>query len=236
MRIIVTRPEPDALKLKARIEDMDHEATLEPLMSVDFDEGALVDLAETQALIATSKNGIRALKVQGAQAIAAKLPLFAVGPGTATEARKLGFELILAGKGTARDLMPLIVANMDPQAGVLVHLAGDVLAFDMAAELSEHGFRVLQPVVYRMKPRSSLSLDTVQQIFDGEADAVMLLSPRTADIWVKLIKKHDLVKAAARLTHLCLSPAVARRLAPLGALRIETATAPTLDEMLSLMA
>ena len=110
----------------------------------------------------------------------------------------------------------------------MVHLAGDQLAFDLAAELQHHGFRVAQPVVYRMKAATSLTRETVEQIFDGEADAVMLLSPRTADIWVKLIKKHDLGATAARLLHLCLSPAVARRLAPLGALRIETADTPTL--------
>ena len=66
MRVIITRPEPDALKLKARIEDLDHEATVEPLMAVDFEDGELVDLSEVQAVIATSKNGLRALKVQGA--------------------------------------------------------------------------------------------------------------------------------------------------------------------------
>jgi uroporphyrinogen-III synthase len=235
MRVIITRPEPDALKLKARIEALDHEATVEPLMSVDFEDGELVDLTEAQALIATSKNGIRALKVQGAHTIAAKLPLFAVGPGTAAEARKLGFELILAGKGTGRDLMPEIVANMDPQAGLLVHLVGDQIAFDLAGELQHCGFRVTQPIVYRMKPATTLTRDTIQQIYDGEADAVMLLSPRTADIWVKLIKKYDLGATAACLLHLCLSPAVARRLAPLGPLRIETAETPSLDGMLALV-
>jgi uroporphyrinogen-III synthase len=114
-------------------------------------------------------------------------------------------------------------------------LAGDQVAFDLVTELQQHGFRIVQPVVYRMKPATRLSRETVEQIFDGEADAVMLLSPRTADIWVKLVKKHDLGATAARLLHLCLSPAVARRLTPLGALRIETAAAPTLEDMLTLI-
>lgn len=235
MRIIITRPEPDALKLKARIEALDHEATVEPLMAVNFEDGETVDLSEVQAVIATSKNGLRALKLQGAHAIAAKLPLFAVGPGTATEARRLGFELILAGKGTARDLVPEIVGNIDPQAGLLVHLAGDRLAFSVAAELQHHGYRVLEPVVYRMQAAASLSDGVIGEITSGEADAVMLLSPRTAEIWVRLIRRHSLTDAAQRLLHLCVSDAVAARLAPLGHLRIETAPAPTLEEMLALV-
>lgn len=235
MRIVVTRPEPDALKLAARIEALDHETTIAPLMAVDFDDADIVDLSEAQALIATSKNGLRGLKAQGAHRIASKLPLFTVGPGTANEGRRLGFELILAGKGGARDLVPEIVANVDPHAGMLVHLAGDMLAFDLASELEMHGFRVAQPVVYRMQPAMALPDDLVEQIRTGEAEAVLLLSPRTADIWVRLIGRHALAPMARRMLHLCLSPAVARRLAPLGAVRIETAAAPTLDDVLALI-
>jgi uroporphyrinogen-III synthase len=236
MRVIITRPEPDALKLKARIENLEHEVVLEPLTTLSFDEADLVDLTETQALIATSRNGLRGLKVQGAHTIAAKLPLFVVGPGTAETARKLGFELILAGKGTARDLVPEIVGNVDPQAGMLVHLAGDRLAFDLSAELEEHGFRISTPVVYRMLPAATLTRSTLEQIVIGDADAVMLLSPRTADIWVSLVRKHGVVEHAARMTHLCLSAAVARRLAALGRpVRSEIAATPTLEDMLSLL-
>jgi uroporphyrinogen-III synthase len=236
MRVLVTRPEPDAMKLAARIEALDHEVTVEPLMAVDFADCEHVDLSEAQALIATSRNGLRGLKAQRADRIGSKLPLFAVGPGTAAEARKLGFELILAGKGTALDLIPEIVANVDPQAGMLVQLAGDTLAVDIAGELQHHGFRVAQPIVYRMKPAEKLSVDTLTQLQDGEIDAVLLLSPRTAEIWVSLLARYNLKDAARRILHVCLSPAVARRLAPLGSIRIETAAEPTLDEVLALIA
>ena len=125
--------------------------------------------------------------------------------------------------------------TLDPHAGPLVHAAGDVLAFDLATELREHGFSVDQPVVYRMQPIARLSRLILAEIGTGELDAVMLLSPRTADIWVQLVSKIGLQKEAARLLHLCLSPAIARRLAPLGPTRIETARQPTLDDLLALV-
>ena len=131
-----------------------------------------------QAVIATSRNGLRALKHQRAHAIAAKLPLYAVGPGTSLEARNLGFELIFAGAGGAHGLLPQIFSTLDPQAGFLLHLAGDRLAVDLAGELQLHGFRLLAPVVYRMVPAAALSDDTIEQIVTGEIEAVMLLSPR----------------------------------------------------------
>src|SRR5262245_44640039 len=88
MRLLVTRPEPDALKLGALLEEAGHEATIEPLLSVSFEGGEPIELEGAQALIATSRNALRALKDSPAQLAEAKgLPLFAVGKATAAEAR-----------------------------------------------------------------------------------------------------------------------------------------------------
>jgi uroporphyrinogen-III synthase len=235
MRILVTRPETDATTLQARLEALDHEPVLQPLMTVSFADADPVDLSEAQAVIVTSRNALRGLAAQGAADIAAKLPVFTVGPGTAAEARRLGFELILSGKGSALDLVPEIVANLDPHAGPLVHPAGDVLASDLAGALEAHGFRVYQPVVYRMRPATELSALTRAGLASGDLDAVLLLSPRTAATWVKLVRGAGLAGPAARLLHVCLSPAIAQQLAPLGAVRIEVAAQPSLDGLLDLL-
>jgi uroporphyrinogen-III synthase len=235
MRILVTRPQSDATTLQARLEALQHDVVLEPLLTLSFENAEPVDMSEAQALIVTSKNALRGLAAQEAIAIAAKLPTFTVGSGTAAEARALGFDLILAGQGTARDLVPEIVANLDPHAGPLVHPAGDVLAGDLAGDLAQHGFRVEQPVVYRMQPAKGLSRLVIAELGAGELDAVLLLSPRTAEVWVEIIRRHRLERVVSPLLHVCLSAAVARRLAPLGPLRIATAAKPTLDALLDIV-
>ena len=235
MRLLVTRPEPDALKLKARLESLDHEVTVAPLMRISFANAEPVDLAEVQAVIATSRNRLRALKAQKAHTIAARLQLFTVGPATAKEARLLGFELIVSGAGNGEDLVPQIVATSDPQAGFLLLLAGDMLAYDLPRTLEAHGFRVLAPVVYRMLAATEFSEDVRDQIAMGEIEGVILLSPRTADIYVALLAKHGLMGFAKHMTHYCLSPAIAGRLGRLGAIRSETAAAPSLEEVLALI-
>jgi uroporphyrinogen-III synthase len=232
MRLLVTRPEPDALLLKARLETLGHEATVAPLLSVSFDDTEMVDLAEVQAVIATSRNGLRGLKAQGAHRIAALLPLYAVGRATAKDGAALGFKDIITGAGRVADLMPEIVAGADPHEGVLLHLAGDELAGRMLDELELHGFRVLQPIVYRMVPTDAFTEDTVEQIATGEVEGVLLFSPRSASIYANLIVQHGLESAAQRLAHYCLSAAVAQRLAPLGPVQIAVADEPTLDGIL----
>lgn len=235
MRLLVTRPEPDALKLRAALEEHGHEATVEPLLAVAFDDTDPIELDGVQALIATSRNGLRALRSHHQLAEARKLPLFAVGRATAQEARALGFETVITGAGTAGQLAAHIVSVADPAAGLILHLAGDALAGDLGGELELQGFRVVQPVVYRMLPARALSEETVEQLALGEIDGVILMSPRTAAIYAGLMRKQGLVAVARGLIHFCLSEAVARRLEPLGAVRSEVAETPRLEEMLALI-
>jgi len=235
MRLLVTRPEPDALKLRAVLEEHGHEATVEPLLSVSFDAPDPIDLEGVQALIATSRNALRALKSHPLLGEARKLPLFAVGRSTAAEGRTLGFEMVVTGAGTAQQLVAHIVSVSEPSAGLLLHLAGDRLAADLKGELELHGFRVLQPVVYHMQAANALSDDTVEQLAMGEIEGVILMSPRTATIYASLMRKHGLTSVARRLIHFCLSEATARRLQTLGPVRSESAEMPRLEEVLALI-
>ena len=235
MRLLVTRPEPDALKLRAALEDHEHEATVEPLLNVSYDDPEPLDLDGVQALIATSRHGVRALKSHPRREAARKLPLFAVGRATAAEGRALGFETVLTGAGTAHELVAHIVSVADPAAGLLLHLAGEMLSGDLAGDLEAHGFRLLQPVVYRMQPATALGEETVEMLAMGEIDGVILMSPQTATIYARLMRKHGLASVARGLTHFCLSEAIARRLTPLGSVPIEIAEAPRLEEVLALV-
>jgi uroporphyrinogen-III synthase len=235
MRLLVTRPEPDSLKLKGVLERWGHEATVDPLLSVTFDGGEHVDVEGAQALIATSRNALRAIKSSPALAQAKSLPLFAVGNATATEARALGFSTIVTGAGTSAELVAHIVSAIDPAAGLLVHLAGDALAGDLKGELEAHGFRVRQPVVYRMRPAQWLAEETVEQLATREIEGVILMSPRTAAVYAGLVAKHGLAATVRPMPHFCLSAAVARRLEPLGTIRAVVADAPRLEVLLALI-
>lgn len=233
MRLLVTRPEPDAMKLAGLLEERGHEATVEPLMRVSFEDCDPIDLEGAAALIATSRNAVRALTMSAISAGARRLPIFVVGKGTAQEARRVGFEQILVGPGTAADLVPAIAATLEPAAGLLVHLAGNRLAFDLKGELEQLGFRVMQPTVYRMNAAQALSASTISMINDGEIEGTILMSPHTASIYARLIAKHRLASAARRLGHFCLSTSVASPLAQLGDMRVIVPDRPTLQDLLA---
>jgi uroporphyrinogen-III synthase len=235
MRLLVTRAEVDAGKLQAALEARGHDATVEPLLRIEFETDLALALEGVQALIATSRNAVRALQANPVPAVVRTLPLFAVGKATAEQARAQGFETVITGAGTAHELITHIVSVVDPAAGFLLHLAGDRLAVDLKGELETHGFRVVQVVVYRMVAVDQLSEDTIEQMAEGEIDGVILLSPRTAAVYASLVRRHGLSTVARGLTHFCLSEAVARQLAPLGSVRTAIADAPRLSEVLAMI-
>lgn len=235
MRIIVTRPGPEASQLKKVLEAEGCEAVVEPLMTVSFENADAIETEGVQAVIATSRNGLRALARRAELLELRSLPLFTVGRATASEARRLRFEHIVVGPGTASGLVPMVAAALDPAAGLVLHLAGDVVAGDIAGELEQQGFRVDQPVIYRQVPAQELSPTVVRGLRAGSFDGVILMSPRTADVWVRLVVAADLQERVRALTHYCLSAAVAARLRHLNNPPIAVPDRPSLEEMLELI-
>jgi len=233
MRLLVTRPEPDAMKLAGVLQERGFETTVEPLMRVSYDDCDDVDLDSVAALIATSRHGLHALLGKPVLAAAKTLPVFTVGAATAQEARRMGFEHVLVGPGNAAELVPAIAATLDPTEGLLVHLAGQTLAFDVKGELGLLGFRILQPTVYRMEATEALSPSTIDQLNDGDIGGVILMSPGTARVYARLIQRHRLRLASQQLVHFCLSTAVANGLAPLGDVQVVTPDRPALEDLLS---
>ena len=235
MQLLVTRPEPDGIKLVGLLQQRGHAALAAPLTTFVPLPPAPEDLEGLTGLIATSRNALRALVGSDALDAARPLTVFAVGAATAEEARRMGFARVVKGAGTAADLVPLIASMIDPAEDILLHLAGDQLAFDLASELGQSGIRVESRIVYRMDAVSSLPPDVVRALTSGAIDAVMLMSPRAARIWARLAVRQGLAGAVQRVLHLCISEAVVRQLAPLGGVDAEVALRPTLEEMLALV-
>src|SRR6476660_600163 len=226
MHILVTRPEPDAALLREKLEAAGHLVTVEPLLVIEPCPPAALPLDGMTALIATSRNALRALSAHPDLDSARALPLFTVGPGTARAAADLGFSNIIAGTATARDLAPLIAGRFTAGRARLLHMRGDRIAYDLKSDLEARGFAVSEATIYRSVPAAAFSAETGTAIRAGSLDAVILMSPRTGEIFTDLMHRAGLNDAARGLLYICLSEAVARQLAPLAPERIEVATKP----------
>jgi uroporphyrinogen-III synthase len=234
MRLLVTRPEPDASRQAKSLAARGHEPVLAPLVTIQVLPDAPLALNRAQALIVTSRNALRAVATRPELGESLKLPLYAVGEATARAASELGFRRVIAGPGTAEGLATLIPSNLQPSAGALVHLAGDRLAFDLKSALEAEGFQVHQPVLYTAAPARDLPPQSLALLREGKLDGVILMSPRTAAIFAGLVIRHRAVTEALGLRCYCLSPAVAEAVAPFRPLLL-VAGRPREEDLLALI-
>jgi uroporphyrinogen-III synthase len=234
MRLLVTRPEPDAMRQVERLAARGHEAVLAPLLAIETATEMPLELNGAQALIVTSRNALRALATHRELAASLQLPLFAVGEATAKAAAELGFTRVTSGPGTGEGLAQLIADALDPDAGALVHLAGKTVAFDLKSALQAKGFTLRQPVLYRAVAATRLPESVLTLLNEGKLDGVILMSPRTAAIFAALVVRHEALTQASRLDCYCLSAAVAQAVEPLKA-RTIVAARPSEEDILALL-
>jgi len=235
MRILVTRPREDAAALASRLERLGHSVLSEPLLTIELLPGAIGPLEGVTAIVATSRNGLRALAASPRLAPARALPLFTVGRSTSALGRELGFGDLRGGDGTAIELAERIAVELDPAAGPILHLAGDHVTAGLGKRLTARGFRLIRPVCYQSRAQSSLSPACAAELAAGSIGAVILLSPRTAAIYARLTAADGRLDAAHGPVHVCISGAAAEALVALGPIQVAIARRPNLDEIVALV-
>lgn len=231
MRILVTRPLEDGMAIAAHLAVRGHQAMLAPLLEPRFQEGPLLEeagheLDNVQAILATSANGIRALSRRTARR---DLPVFAVGPQTAEEARRSGFSNVRSADGDANSLAQATMGWAARQ-GDLLHVCAKDAPTTLAESLGQAGFTVRRCALYSIEPAAQLPAETKAALREGALDAVMFFSPRSARIFAALA--HDLPTDG--LAALCISPATAQALGTLGFARVAVAMRPNQQAMLAL--
>jgi uroporphyrinogen-III synthase len=238
MRLLITRPEEDGSRLAAHVRALGWEPVLLPLLKIEYTDAPALPLDGAQALIATSRNGLRALARNASFEAAKRLPIYCVGEGTAALAEEFGFNERHVGEGTGRELVPLIARTAKPDTGALLYLTGEHIAFDLASVLAALRFTVRRFILYHAVENPDTGQLLGAYLRRGLHGAV-LMSPRTAEIFANLLTTDLLTtngQAAIRdLTCYCYSTAVAKPLEAFKGLRLKIAARPVESDLLSLI-
>ncbi|MCP5083781.1 MAG: uroporphyrinogen-III synthase [Alphaproteobacteria bacterium] len=209
MRFIVTRPSEDAAKLITKLERDGHSGLAAPMIRIANLPDVTLPKMEWQAILVTSANSIRALAVLAGGSDLTAVPVLAVGPASAHAATSAGFKSVSTAQGDLEALSELAVRQLDPAKGPIFYPSGTIISGDLKAHLERQGFSCTRLPLYEAVPASEFSVEVASDIQDGQADGVLLFSPRSARIWSKCLANADLTEAASSLTHYCLSTAVA---------------------------
>jgi len=213
MRVLITRPQADAMELSAELVRRGHGVISEPLLLIEILSGADTPTDGLQGLVLTSANGARAA---AARIRNKSLKAFAVGPTTAAELCANGFTNVSVSTGNGvPDLVKHIMAEARADAGPLLHITSAHTAGDLAGAIARHGFQVRTVEAYTATAAQQLSAETTTALSAGSIDAAMFFSPRTAGTFSALVQAAGLAAHCNSIAALALSENVARSLHPL---------------------
>ena len=231
MRILVTRPGEDGIALAELLNVSGIDSIVDPLMSIQQIHGPQLKLEGVQALLLTSANGVRALVNRSSRR---DIPIYAVGEATARTARKFGFSQVHSADGNVDMLVDLVENILKPEDGSLLHIAGSSIAGDLIKSLSNRGFQCSRVILYKTNNSRRLLDSTIADIKQNKIDAVMLYSPRSAEIFVNLIRKARLVRSCQKIILICLSDAVYKKTLKIQWKAVKTSTEPNQGAIIEL--
>lgn len=232
MRILLTRPEPDAQRTAAALRALGHGVIALPLLRIEVLPDADLGGGPWAAILVTSANAAHAIAGHARCNELRAMPTFAVGARSAQAMREAGFANVTSADGNVDDLVGLVDARMKPGA-MLLYLAGEARSGDLAGALRAQNFAVRTVVVYRAAPAENLRL---ADALAGGIDAVLHFSRRSAEAYVNAARAAGLAEAALKkLNHFCLSVPVAEPLRQAGAVNVRVAAQPDESALIELL-
>lgn len=230
VKMLVTRPEPDAQATLARLDALGISALAAPVMVRQTLDASLPPPDGFTAMVLTSANAVRALAERGVLDQYRHLPVFAVGDRTAREASEAGFERVSSAAGALQDLVnAMTIARM---RGPIFYPTGKHQSADLAKALAPLGVMVATAKIYDMVAVEALPAQILAEL-GGEIGAVLAYSRRSAEIFATLAASLPRDRRS-RLAMLCLSETVAEPLLEARFSRISLADRPDEDAMMAL--
>ncbi len=236
MRLLVTRPQPDAERTAAVLRARGHMAVVAPLLRIEPLDDAELGGGPWAAILVTSANAAPAIARHKRVGELSGAKVLAVGERSAQAMRDAGFADVVSAGGSANDLMRLVAERL--KAGMpLLYLAGAERSGDIAGDLAAQGFTVRTVVVYRALAAEALPRAAGEALSSFGIDGVLHFSRRSAETYVKTVRAAGLAGTALKKpVHFCLSADVAAPLAQAGAADVRIAAHPNEAGLLALIA
>ena len=231
MRIIITRPIERARPLASRLQELDFEPLLAPMLKIERVAFDLPD-APLQGVVFTSVQGVEAVADQPALHI---FPAFTVGTKTAGAARAAGFETVHNAEGDVEALFGLISETCNPGKGLILHLSGEQTAGKLVERLSGKDFEAKRIAVYEARPEDSFPSTMLENIRKKRFDAVVFFSARTAHIFNQVKEAAGVGGAFRHADAVCLSDNVAGEAEKTQWKKIHVSETPTEQGMIALL-
>jgi len=207
MNILITRPLIDAEDLMGKFFSLGHKIIHIPTLKISSVKAEPIDMSQYNALIFTSANAIRNLKVTKDDK--SKL-CFCVGSITEKITRMAGYNNTISAGGTVNALKNLIVSSNQINAkSKIAYFCGDNISYDLDLELKREGLKTSKIINYTSEKITDLNEDNKKIISSHPPDIIFVYSARSAVSFVEIVKKYSLYPLMTGSKVMCISKKVA---------------------------
>jgi uroporphyrinogen-III synthase len=233
MRLLVTRPEPDAARTAERLVGLGHEPIVQPLLTIAFNAPP-DDLRRPGAILVTSQNAVRALTQWRQISDWLGVPVFAAGPATARALAAAGFTDVRMGAGDSGSLADTVLRDYRKDAGPLLYPAARNRAGALAGGLTAQGYDVRTVEAYRADPVARFDPKVRDALSRRAVDGILLFSGRTAKTLRAAAAADGITAALGQPRYYVISDHVAGIVREFGA-DVRVARSPDEDSLLALI-
>jgi uroporphyrinogen-III synthase len=221
MRILLTRARADAERTAARLAARGHETVISPVIAI-VATGSVLPGVFFDAMIATSRHAFASSHTDALRDV----PLYAVGERTREAAQRAGWIGPIHVGENAQALIALLRTGPQDLRRVL-YLAGRDRKPDIEDASQAMGLALDIVETYAAREIAAFSEEAERALRNGEVDAVLHYSRRSAELFVARVEQAGLRMQAADLRHFALSADAAEPLTTAG---LQTSIAARPDE------
>jgi len=191
--ILIARPQNQAKELAAFLEKRNCKVIIEPIFQVEFCNFAKINF-DFAALIITSVNALAALEKINAKK---EIKIFTLGKKLSQQLINLGFKNLTIAENSAENLFAEIAKFNEK----ILYLRGEKISFDFAAQFKN----ISEILTYKIIENQSFSPDFLEFCKKNNFDEILIFSKNSAEIFVNLAKKHNLLAKFINCKMVCLS-------------------------------
>ena len=206
MNILITRPLIDSEDLMGKLFSLGHKIVHIPTLKISAANVGSVDANKYDAFIFTSANAIRNLKLDNQDV--SKI-CFCVGSITEKIVRQKGYNNTISAGGTINALKNIILnSDQIDKKKSIAYFCGDYISSDLDLELKNDGFQVDKIINYTSKKITDLNKENNKIINNHPPDIIFIYSKRSAESFIKIVKKYSLNGLMTESRVLCISEKV----------------------------
>ncbi len=204
--ILITRPKPEAKKLKRIIENLGYHTHIDSLSTI---VNLKIDINSKPKKIILISSQRAAKIIIEKHPVPLNMPLLVIGDISYNKLKKSGFSKILYKANDSNQLLKYLMKNLvtikKRYGRKITYMTGSVSNQNFIKRLNKIGYSVEKEIIYKIKFKKSFNFSTVQLLKNNKIFICLIYSQQNAVQFCKLVANKNLFHKCKNLLILTLS-------------------------------